>query len=141
VSYLLDTVVVSELMKKNQNPDVVRWIDVQEPRLLFVSVVTVGEIEQGIERLPHGERRRAFERMAHEALPARFAGRLLPVSVEVASSWGAFSGSHKQTLPVVDGLIAATARVHGLTVVTRNVADFRRFEVPVFDPWKEHPSF
>ena len=136
MSYLLDTVVVSELMKKNQNPDVVRWIDTQEPRLLFVSVITVGEIEQGIERLPHGDRRRAFERMVREALPARFAGRLLPVSVEVASSWGTFSGRHKQTLPVMDGLISATARVHGLTVVTRNVADFRRFDVPIFDPWK-----
>lgn len=136
MSYLLDTVVVSELMKKNQNPDVVRWIDAQEARLLFVSVVTVGEIEQGIERLPHGERRRAFERMTREALPARFAERILPVGIEVASSWGVFSGCHKQTLPVIDGLIAATARVHGLTVVTRNVADFRRFDVPIFDPWK-----
>lgn len=136
MSYLLDTVVVSELMKKNQNPNVVRWIDAQEPRMLFVSVVTVGEIEQGIERLPHGERRRAFERMAREALPVRFAERILPVSIEVASSWGVFSGRCKQTLPVLDGLIAATARLHGLTVVTRNVADFRRFDVPIFDPWK-----
>lgn len=136
MSYLLDTVVISELMKKSQNPDVVRWIDTQEPSLLFVSVVTVGEIEQGIGRLAHGERRRAFKRMAREALPARFAERILPVTLEVASSWGAFSGRCKQTLPVVDGLIAATARVHELTVVTRNVADFRRFDVPIFDPWK-----
>ena len=136
MSFLLDTVVVSELMKKNQNPSVIRWVDAQEPSLLFVSVVTVGEIEQGIERLPNGERRRAFERMVREALPARFAECILPVSIEVASSWGAFSGRHKQTLPVIDGLIAATARVHDLTVVTRNVADFRRFDVPIFDPWK-----
>ena len=136
MSFLLDTVVVSELMKKNQNPSVIRWVDAQEPSLLFVSVVTVGEIEQRIERLPNGERRRAFERMVREALPARFAERILPVSIEVASLWGAFSGRHKQTLPVIDGLIAATARVHDLTVVTRNVADFRRFDVPIFDPWK-----
>ncbi len=135
MSYLLDTVVVSELMKKNQHPGVMRWLDVQESRLLFVSVVTVGEIEQGIERLPHGERRRAYERMVRVALPARFAGRILPVSIEVASSWGIFSGRHKQTLPVVDGLIAATARAHGLAVVTRNVVDFRRFDVPVINPW------
>lgn len=136
MSYLLDTVVVSELMKKNQHPGVMRWLDAQEPRLLFVSVVTVGEIEQGIERLPHGERRRAYERMVREALPARFAGRVLPVSIEVASSWGVFSGRHRQTLPVVDGLIAATARVHEMAVVTRNVADFRRFDVPVVNPWE-----
>ncbi|MHB8741954.1 MAG: PIN domain-containing protein [Sulfuricaulis sp.] len=136
MSYLLDTVVISELMKKNQNPEVVRWIDAQEPNLLFVSVVTVGEIEQGIGRLAYGERRRAFERMAREALPARFGERILPITLEVASSWGAFSSRCKQTLPVIDGLIAATARVHELTVVTRNVVDFRRFDVPIFDPWK-----
>ena len=135
MSYLLDTVVISELMKKNQNPDVVRWIDAQEPRLLFISVITIGEIEQGIERLPHGDRRRAYERIVREALPARFAERLLPVSAEAASSWGTFSGRHKQTLPMVDGLIAATARVHELAVVTRNVVDFRRFDVPVINPW------
>ena len=136
MSYLLDTVVVSELMKRSQHPGVMRWLDAQEPGWLFLSVVTVGEIEQGVARLPHGERRRAYERMVREALPARFAGRMLPVDVEVASSWGAYSGHHKQTLPVVDGLIAATARVHGLTVVTRNVGDFRRFDVPLFDPWE-----
>lgn len=135
MSYLLDTVVISELMKRNQNPDVMRWIDAQESHLLFVSVVTIGEIEQGIGRLPRGDRRRAYEHMAREALPARFAGRLLPISIDVASSWGAFSGHHKQTLPVVDGLIAATARVHELAVVTRNVIDFRRFDVPVINPW------
>ena len=136
MSYLLDTVVVSELMKRSKHPGVMRWLDAQEPGWLFLSVVTVGEIEQGVARLPHGERRRAYERMVREALPARFAGRMLPVDVEVASSWGAYSGHHKQTLPVVDGLIAATARVHGLTVVTRNVGDFRRFDVPLFDPWE-----
>ncbi|MHB8415746.1 MAG: PIN domain-containing protein [Acidiferrobacteraceae bacterium] len=136
MSYLLDTMVVSELMKKNQHQGVMRWLDAQEPRLLFVSVITVGEIEQGIGRLPHGARRLAYERMVREALPARFAGRILPVSIEVASSWGVFSGRHKQTLPVVDGLIAATARVHEITVVTRNVADFLRFDVPVVNPWE-----
>ncbi|MHB8455604.1 MAG: PIN domain-containing protein [Acidiferrobacterales bacterium] len=87
-----------------------------------------------MERLPHGDRRRAYERMVREAFPARFSGRILPVSIEVASSWGVFSGRHKQTLPVVDGLIAATARVHDIAVVTRNVADFRRFDVSVVNP-------
>ncbi len=128
--------VISELMKKNQHPGVMCWLDAQEPHLLFVSVITIGEIEQGIARLPHGARRRAYERMVHEALPERFAGQILPVSIEVASSWGVFSGRHKQTLPVVDGLIAATARVHEIAVVTRNVADFVRFDVPVVNPWE-----
>lgn len=136
MSYLLDTVVVSELMKRSQHPGVMRWLDAQEPTRLFLSVVTVGEIEQGVARLPPGERRRAYERMVREALPARFAGHMLPVDAEVASSWGEYSGRHKQTLPVVDGLIAATARVHGLTVVTRNVGDFRRFDVPLLNPWE-----
>ena len=81
-------------MKKSQYPNVVRWIDAQESRLLFVSMVTIGEIEQKIERLPHGEWRRAFERMVREALPARFADRILPVNIEGAFSWRAFSGRH-----------------------------------------------
>jgi predicted nucleic acid-binding protein len=136
LSYLLDTVVLSELMKRRQHPGVMRWLDAQEPERLFLSVITVGEIEQGIARLPPGGRRRAYERMVREALPARFAGRILPVDAEVASSWGAYSGRHRETLPVVDSLIAATARVHRLTVVTRNVGDFRRFDVPLLDPWE-----
>jgi hypothetical protein len=70
------------------------------------------------------------------ALAERFVGRILPVDLVVASAWGEFRGRSRQTLPVVDGLISATARVHGLTVVTRNTADFRRFDAPVFNPWK-----
>jgi predicted nucleic acid-binding protein len=135
VSYLLDTVVISELMKKNQNPKVMHWLDAQEPHTLFLSTITIGELEQGIAKLPHGERRRAYERIVREALPSRFAGRILPVDMDVAASWGGFSGQHKQTLPVVDGFLAATARVHGLAVVTRNVTDFRRFDVRVINPW------
>lgn len=135
MSYLLDTVVISELMKKNQNPHVMRWLDAQEPHALFLSAITIGELEQGIAQLAHGERRRAYERIVREALPSRFSGRILPVDVDVATSWGDFSGRHKQTLPVVDGFLAATARVHGLAVVTRNVADFRRLEVHVVNPW------
>ena len=135
MNFLLDTCVISELMKRTQHLGVMRWLDAQASHSLFLSALTLGELEQGIEQLPVGERRRAYERITRQALPARFAGRVLPVDAHVAGSWGTYAGRHKQTLPVVDGLIAATARVHGLTVATRNVADFRRFDVPVFDPW------
>lgn len=133
--FLLDTCVVSELAKKSQNPHVMRWLDAQAPRMLFLSALTLGELEQGIAQLPTGDRRAAYERIARQALPARFDGRILPVDVVVASAWGAFAGRHKQTLPVVDGLIAATARVHGLVLVTRNVADFSRLDVRIHNPW------
>lgn len=134
--YLLDTCVISELVKLRPAPKVTRWIASQPESDLFLSVLTIGEVEEGVAALSSGAKRDTLLAWVRRALPERFAGRVLPVDLVVASAWGEFRGRSRQTLPVVDGLIAATARVHGLTVVTRNAADFRRFDVPVFDPWK-----
>lgn len=134
--YLLDTCVVSELVKPKPSSRVVAWVESQAESDLYLSVVSVGEIEEGVSALPAGERRNALLAWVRRALPARFAGRLLPIDLAVATVWGETRGTHRQTLPVVDGLIAATAKAHRLTVATRNVVDFRRFDVPVFNPWK-----
>jgi hypothetical protein len=134
--YLLDTCVISELVKPRPSASVVEWVEAQPELELFLSVLTVGEIEEGVAALSAGKKRDALLAWARGSLPERFAGRVLAVDLAVAAAWGEFRGRSRQSLPVVDGLIAATARVHGLTVVTRNTADLRRFDVPVVDPWK-----
>lgn len=135
--YLLDTCVISELVKTKPNTKVMRWVAEQPESALYLSALSVGEIEQGIARLS-GTAKAKKERLmvwVSSNVTARFGERILSIDAPVAASWGSFQGHNTQTLPVVDGLIAATARVHTLTVVTRNVKDFRRFDVPVFDPW------
>ena len=133
--FLLDTCVISELVKARPAARVIAWIDTQREADLYLSVITIGEIEEGVAALPDGEKRTQLLTWVRRALPDRFAGRLLAVDLLVAVAWGTRRGTSKQTLPVVDGLIAATAHVHGLTVATRNVADFRRFGVSVINPW------
>lgn len=134
--FLLDTCVVSDLAKKRPAAPVAHWIKTQSEAELFLSAVTIGEIEEGVAALSPGSKRDELFAWVRHELPARFAGRILPVDVAVATAWGVARGESPATLPAVDGFIAATAQVHGLIVVTRNVADYRRFHVPVFNPWK-----
>lgn len=134
--FLLDTCVISELVKRKPAVRVVSWIGSQREADLFLSVMTVGEIEEGVAAMPQDEKRAHLLAWVRRTLPARFAGRLLPVDLRVAAAWGEMRGRVRQTLPVVDGLLAATAQVHGLTIATRNMADFRRFQASVFNPWE-----
>jgi hypothetical protein len=135
VSYLLDTNVVAELRKPRPRAAVVEWFEVTSGTELYVSVLVVGEIQQGIVRLRRRDPRQAA---AHEAWLGRlrheFANRILPVSEEVALEWGRLNAA--DPLPVVDSLMAATARVHGLTLVTRNVRDFDRVGVAYLNPFE-----
>ena len=126
---------LSELVKRRPSSKVTGWVDAQSESDLFLSVLTIGEIEEGIAALSAGQKRDTLLAWVRRALPERFAGRILMVESAVATAWGEYRGRSRQTVPVVDGLIAATAAVHHLTVVTRNVSDFRRFDVSVFDPW------
>ena len=125
MAYLLDTCIVSELRKKNCNPGVDGWISGLEPHDAFLSVLTLGEIRRGIElhRLKNSAAARELERWL-VGLENHYADRVLPITPEIADTWGQLS--LRQPLPVADGLIAATALVHKLTVVTRNVPDFVR---------------
>jgi hypothetical protein len=114
---------------------VTNWISATPPERLHVSVLTLGEIEQGIMRIRgrgDHEQAAALERWLREVESA-FGDRVLPVSLPVASAWG--RRQHEQPIPVIDGLIAATAGVNGLTVVTRNVKDFERSGVEVLNPF------
>jgi len=136
LSYLLDTNVVSEIRKPQRNASVAAWFDEVDSSELYLSVLVVGEIRQGIERL----RRRRDEKQADviddwvRELKASFADRLLPVSLRVAERWGRLNAA--RPLPVVDGLLAATALEHDLTLVTRERRGFADSGARLLDPWR-----
>lgn len=139
MSFLLDTNVVSEWVKPQPNPQVVAWLqDVDEDRV-FLSVASVAEIRRGIELLPPGKRRDRLDSWLTRDLPARFEGRVLDINSQIAEAWGAIMARGQKAglnLDVLDAFFAATAKVHGLTLVTRNVQDFLRIGIPLLNPWQ-----
>ncbi len=134
MSYLLDTNVVSEVRRSRPNPAVVDWLRRLPPGTTYLSVLTLGEIRRGIERL---RRRDPEQAQRLEVWFARLEGdygdRVLPVTAGIAQEWGRLTVP--DPLPTIDGLLVATARVHGLTLVTRNTADVARTGVPVLNPF------
>jgi toxin FitB len=137
VTYLLDTNVLSETRKRRPAAGVADWIAATPADRLHVSVLTLGEIEQGIARVRgRGDRQQAtaLERWLRD-VEAGFEARILPVTLPVAAAWG--RQQHVQPLPVIDALIAATARVYGMTVVTRNIMDFELAGVQVLNPFAD----
>ncbi|OGA45642.1 MAG: recombinase [Betaproteobacteria bacterium RIFCSPLOWO2_12_FULL_62_58] len=140
MSLLLDTSVISELVRKSPHGPVLDWIDKQNEASLHLSVITIGEIEKGIARLPASARRSKLQSWVRVDLITRFGRRLLPIDIQTATRWGTLVGESEKRgkpLPVIDSLIAATALVHGLAVVTRNVGDFERCGVACINPWDD----
>lgn len=138
--FLIDTNVVSELLRTAPSDRVMAWLNAQPPLDVAMSVLTIGEIERGMALLPAGRRRTALERWIGQDVPQQFQGRLLAVDEAVAREWGrlsARSSTSGRTLPVIDGLLLATAAVHGLTFVTRNESDCAARGIPVLNPWRE----
>lgn len=138
MSYLLDTCAISELVKKEPNANFLQWIHSTPEEDLFLSVITFGELEKGIHKLPEGKRRLELERWVSRDLAERFSGRVLDVNLEVATLWGQLLATAEErgfTLPAIDALVAASARSHRLTVVTRDTGPMRRCGVPFLDPW------
>jgi predicted nucleic acid-binding protein len=137
--FLLDTNVISELVKPRPEPKVVSWIEEIDENLLYLSVLTLGEIRKGVAALPQSTRRTALEAWLESGLRLRFSKRILPVDEPVADRWGSLAGQALKDghpLPVVDGLLAATAIHHNLTLVTRNTGDTAATGVAVFNPWQ-----
>jgi predicted nucleic acid-binding protein len=138
VKYLLDTCLISELVKKEPNPAVVSWLDEQDEQKLFLSVLNLGELQKGISKLPDGTKKDELQAWVVLDLVERFTGRILDLDLETALCWGRLQGESEQAgekLPVMDSLIAATAAAHGLIVVSRNVKDIERCGVRVCNPW------
>lgn len=138
MKYLLDTCLISELVKREPNPAVVSWLDEEDEQKFFLSVLNLGEVQKGISKLPDGAKKDELQAWVALDLVERFAGRILEIDLETALCWGRLQGEAEQAgekLPVMDSLIAATAAAHGLVVVTRNVRDMERCQARVFNPW------
>lgn len=140
MTYLLDTTVVSEAIKPQPADRVAAWLAAQSSSDVYLSVLTVGEIEQGIVRSPHPRR---TERLAHwleDDLQTHFRGRILPIDSAVMKTWGRITRDaplRGQPVGYVDSLLAATAITHGLTLVTRNTKDVAALPVPTLNPWDD----
>lgn len=135
MSYLIDTNVLSELRRRNADNNVVSWFAKRPASLLYISVLTLGEIRKGVNKLELCERRSAINDWLETDLPQFFAHRILPIDQTVAEHWGRMLASAGRPLPVVDSLLAATARAHNLCLVTRNTKDFHGLDVELLDPW------
>jgi predicted nucleic acid-binding protein len=136
VSFLLDTNVVSELRKSAPHPHVLTWQRRHAHADAYISTLVVGEIRQGIERMRHRDPKHgdALERWL-DGLVRAYQDRILPVTIEVAQQWGRLNVP-PQPPPIIDGLMAATAMVHRLTLVTRTIADVARTGVALLNPFE-----
>ena len=143
MSYLIDTCCISELVKKKPNPNVVKWFTDRDELSMYLSVITFGELRKGIEKLPDSKKKKELNRWIKEDLNQRFKNRVLSINMEEANKWGellAASEKNGKPLPAIDSLIAATAQVHDLSVVTRNTQDMEGSEVEVINPWNYNPK-
>jgi predicted nucleic acid-binding protein len=137
--FLLDTDCTSEFVRVKPEPRVLEWMEAVEEGLLYLSVLTLGEIRRGLASLPQSKRRTHLEAWLEVELQARFSGRILPIDAAVADRWGvlAADAKHKgKALSTMDALLAATALHYNLTVVSRNVSDFANTQVPFLNPWE-----
>ena len=135
MSYLLDTNIVSETIRKNPNRSVITWLDQIPGEALFISVLTLGEIRKGIEALNDKRRREKLRLWLEHELPAWFEGRVLPVDLAVADRWSRLLAEAGRPLPTIDSLLAATALHHELRLVTRNDRDFDYPGLEVINPF------
>ncbi|RKY52411.1 MAG: VapC toxin family PIN domain ribonuclease [Candidatus Neomarinimicrobiota bacterium] len=139
MKYLLDTCVISELVKKKPDPLVVNWINSQNENDLYLSVITFGEIQKGISKLDDAVRKHSIQ-LWLEDLSDRFYGRIIELDIQILLEWGHLSGElskEGKNIPVIDSLLGASALNNKLCFVTRNTDDFRFCGVEVFNPWND----
>ena len=140
MSYLLDTCALSEFARPSPAAALVDWINTQGEEELFTSAIVLGELARGVALLEDGQQKRRLNAWLHSDLRARFGSRVLGVSAAVALKWGELSGEASRrgvTVSMADGLIGATAIIHSLTVVTRNVVDLAATGALVLSPWED----
>jgi len=140
VNLLLDTNVLSEVRRPAPSPKVMAWLDTIDEDRAFISVASIAELRRGIALLDDGRCRVALAAWLADDLPARFAGRILPIDHAVAERWGDLMAQSRRSgvaLSVMDGFFAASALANNLTLVTRNVKDFAAVGVPLHNPWDD----
>ena len=137
---LLDTCAVSELVSAKPKQRVVDWIDGVAPETVFLSVITIGEIRKGIEKLPDSKRKSMLHEWLVGELFARFSDRILPIDLDVILAWGRMAGQLElsgKKMAAMDSLIAAIALSRNLRLVTRNEDDFKHAGIEIVNPWKD----
>ena len=141
MKYLLDTCVISEIIKPRPNENVISWIQSRNEDDLYLSVLTFGEIEKGIEKAPDGTRKKYLELWVEEDLKKRFEGRISPIDLSTATKWGAIQGVAElsgKPMPSIDGLLAVSGLVNNCTVVTRNISDMEQSTAVLLNPWEPY---
>jgi tRNA(fMet)-specific endonuclease VapC len=139
MKYLLDTCVISEIVSKQPNPKVLEFVDSLDPDDVYLSVITIGEIAKGIEKLPKSKRKQELHAWLAEDLLVRFDGKIIPLGTDALLEWGILNArleSIGKMLPAMDSLIAATVVVHDLILITRNVNDFENTGIEIVNPWE-----
>jgi tRNA(fMet)-specific endonuclease VapC len=140
MKWLLDTCAISELVSRQPNKKVVEWIDDMKSESLYLSVITIGEIRKGVEKLPDSKRRDAIHNWLTEDLCLRFKDRIMPLDVDVLLTWGILIGrleKEGRSMSAIDSLIAATVLHHDFILVTRNEEHFLGSKVRIHNPWNE----
>ena len=138
MKYLLDTCVISELVKPAPDKKLIRWLENEPSHSLFLSVITIGEIRKGITRLPASRKKEKLTIWLNMLLE-EYTDRVLPVDLTVAENRGEMQSKTEKagvTMPSIDGLIAAIAYTNNMTLVTRDEDDFSNADIPVINPWK-----
>ncbi len=135
MSYLLDTNIISETIRRNPNKALITWLDKLPADALYVSVLTMGEIRRGVEAVTDGRRREKLRLWLEHELPMWFEGRVLAVDLPVADRWGRLLAEMGRPVPTIDSLLAATALHHELRLVTRNARDFAYPGLEVVNPF------
>lgn len=140
MNYLLDTDVISELVSKKPDKKVEEWLDRLDPNTIYLSVITIGEIRKGIEKLPPSKRKDRVKEWLEGDLLIRFHGRILEITVEVMLIWGELTGRLEKAgrpIKAIDSLVASIALQGNYRLVTRNEHNFQETGVTIFNPWKE----
>ena len=138
MNFLLDTCVISELIKKSPDKNIIEWISGTEEYLLYISVITIGEITKGIEKLSDSARKSGLINWVEIDLKERFENKIVPFDLKAAKIWGkvqALTENSGKTLPAIDGIIASIGIANDMTVVTRNISDMEESGAALFNPW------
>ena len=138
MKYLLDTCVISELVKPTPNSKVVDWLDELPSEALFLCAITIGEVRKGLTKLPDSKKKERLTLWLNTLL-IEYNERIFFIDLMVCESWGVLQGNAEKAgtpMSTIDGLIAATAYTHNLTIATRNENDFTPSNIPIINPWK-----
>jgi len=139
MKFLLDTCVISELIKPNPNANVVAWVSENNEDSMYLSVLTFGEIAKGIEKAPSATKKKALQSWVENDLKERFKHKIIDLDMTVATTWGQMQGKAElagKPMPTIDGLIAATGIAYDCIVVTRNISDMEQSGVDLVNPWE-----